>query len=130
VNDITNAKARLTRAQAKLTGLAAGTPEHVAQEGVVTGLQADVKALEDQQAADNEAFARLNKEDAEIKIKSLEKAIAKKEEIYNVRKADLEFQEKLAVQYEAEKNDVMKSAKDKATAEKLYNETQTAINKI
>ena len=70
---------------------AVGTPERVEADKKVEKTEKKLKELLDQQAADNEAFARLNKEDAEYNITIVGKNLETREAKFTTKNGDREF---------------------------------------
>jgi hypothetical protein len=81
-NQLNDAKKRQTKAEAELNSHAVGTNEYVEAEAKLNKEKKAVKDLEDRRTAGEQAYAQMNKQDAEIRVESLQKELdSRKEEI-------------------------------------------------
>jgi hypothetical protein len=74
-----------------LNATAVNTEEHTAAQADVDALTATLKTLRDKQAVEDEAFAQLNKEDAEIMVTNINNQIQSRADRMKTLQTELTF---------------------------------------
>lgn len=115
-NQVKDAEKRADKARTELADLAAGTNEHTEKEAEIVLLDLATKDLKDRKAAEEELFATMDREDAELSVERLAQEVESRAKVISQYTADFAFEKGLAEQYALEMVDENKSPEDREFA--------------
>jgi archaellum component FlaC len=115
-NQVKDAEKRADQARTALGNLAAGTAEYTDKEAEIAAFDLATKDLKDRKAAEEEMFATMDREDAEMSVERLAQEVESRAKLISQYTADVAFEKGLAEQYALEMADENKTAEEREFA--------------